>query len=102
MPDRASVLPGGAEPYRTIGPFDAASLPAGLRRTHDLKAGTWGLLSLEAGSLSFVWEDEAGGRVELRAPAEIVVPPQAPHQVEGDDFRLSITFHRVEAAQATP
>lgn len=94
MPERASRLPDGAQAYRTIGPFDAATLPAGLRRTHDLKAGTWGKVTLEAGNLVFVWEDEAGGREDLRAPAEIVVPPQVPHHVEGDEFRLTITFLR--------
>jgi len=94
MPDRPHRLPDGAEPYRTIGPFDAASLPAGLRRTHDLKAGTWGKVSLEQGNLGFVWEDELGGRADLTAPDEIVVPPQVPHHVEGNDFRLTITFYR--------
>ena len=94
MPDRPARLPEGIEPYRTIGPFDAATLPVGLRRTHDLKVGTWGLVTLERGNIGFVWEDDAGGRDNLVAPAQIVVPPQVPHHVEGDDFRLSITFHR--------
>ncbi len=94
MPDRAGSLPPRAKPYRTIGPFDAGTLPAGLRRTHDLKAGTWGLVSLERGRIGFVWEDAEGGRAELVAPAEVVVPPQVPHHVEGDDFELTITFFR--------
>jgi tellurite resistance-related uncharacterized protein len=92
--DRPTRLPEGVEAYRTIGPFDAATLPAGLRRTHDLKAGTWGVVRLEQGSLGFVWEDAAGGRDDLTAPAEAVIPPQVPHHVEGDAFRLSITFYR--------
>jgi tellurite resistance-related uncharacterized protein len=92
--DRPARLPEAVEAYRTIGPFDAASLPAGLRRTHDLKQGTWGKIVLERGSIGFVWEDEAGGRQEVGAPAEIVVPPQVPHHVEGDDFELTITFYR--------
>jgi tellurite resistance-related uncharacterized protein len=94
MPERPDRLPEGVEAYRTIGPFDAMTLPPGLRRTHDLKEGTWGTVALEQGSLGFVWEDETGGRDELAAPAEIVVPPQVPHHVEGDAFRLSITFYR--------
>ena len=94
MPSRAERLPAGVEAYRTIGPFDAASLPPGLRRTHNLKQGTWGVLTLEEGRLGFVWEDALGGREELQAPAEIVVPPQVPHHVDGDAFRLSITFYR--------
>lgn len=94
MSERPSRLPEGVEAYRTIGPFDASGLPAGLRRTHDLKEGTWGRLALEQGALAFVWEDAEGGRTELVAPAELVVPPQVPHHVEGDEFRLTITFHR--------
>lgn len=94
MPERPTWLPQAAEPYRTIGPFDAATFPEGLRRTHDLKEGTWGKVTLEAGSLVFVWEDEQGGSEHLAAPAEIVVPPQVPHHVEGDNFTVSITFYR--------
>jgi tellurite resistance-related uncharacterized protein len=94
VPERRAGLPQGVESYRTIGPFDAATLPAGLRRTHDLKPGTWGMVSLSEGRLDFVWEDAKGGRDKLAAPAEIVVPPQVPHHVEGEDFRLTITFFR--------
>jgi tellurite resistance-related uncharacterized protein len=94
MPERPARLPESVEPYRTIGPFDAATLPAGLRRTHDLKTGTWATVTIERGSLGFVWEDEAGGCDDLVAPAEVVVPPQVPHHVEGDDFGLTITFYR--------
>jgi tellurite resistance-related uncharacterized protein len=89
-------LPPGAEPYRTIGPFDAASLPAGLRAEHRLKPGVWGLIRLAEGRLRFVWDDEQGGIEDLAAPAELVVPPEVLHHVEGDaPFELTITFLRV-------
>jgi tellurite resistance-related uncharacterized protein len=89
------ALPPGSEPYRTIGPFDARSLPQGLRKQHQLKDGAWGLLALSAGSLRFVWDDAAGGTDELTAPASLVVPPQVLHHVEGDGpFELTITFYR--------
>lgn len=93
---RPASLPAGASPYRTIGPFDRESLPAGLRRTHDLAEGVWGLVELAAGRVAFVWEDGSGDRLELQAPARIVVPPRVPHHVEAEgDFRLTISFHRV-------
>jgi tellurite resistance-related uncharacterized protein len=89
------ALPAGAEPYRTIGPFDAQTLPQGLRGEHNLKPGTWGVLELSAGALRFVWDDEAGGVEELAAPATLVVPPEVLHHVEGEGpFALSITFNR--------
>jgi tellurite resistance-related uncharacterized protein len=89
------ALPVGAVAYRTIGPFDAATLPAGLRAEHRLKPGAWGLLELTEGSLRFVWDDEQGGSDELVAPVRLVVPPQVPHHVEGEGpFALTIAFHR--------
>ena len=92
---RYGALPAGSEPYRTIGPFDAQSLPQGLRKQHQLKDGAWGLLTLSAGSLRFVWDDAAGGTDALAAPASVVVPPQILHHVEGEGpFELTITFCR--------
>ncbi len=92
---RAKRLPEDVRPYRTIGPFDDATLPAGLRRTHDLAEDTWGLVELTEGTISFVWEDEGGETLDLSAPAQIVVPPRVPHHVESNGaFRLSITFLR--------
>ncbi len=92
---RATRLPEDVRPYRTIGPFNEATLPAGLRRTHDLAEDTWGLVQLTEGTISFVWEDDGGETLDLSAPAEIVVPPRAAHHVESDgEFLLSITFLR--------
>jgi tellurite resistance-related uncharacterized protein len=89
-------LPLGSVAHRSIGPFDAQTLPAGLRAEHRLKEGTWGMLTLTEGSLRFVWDDEQGGADELVAPARLVVPPQVPHHVEGEgSFALQISFYRV-------
>lgn len=87
--------PPAGEPYRTVGPFDAQTLPAGLRAEHRLKAGTWGRLQLARGALDFVWDDGSGRRDRLDAPATQVIPPQVPHHLEGEGpFELTIAFHR--------
>ena len=92
---RPAVLPHGAAAYRTIGPFDGFSLPAGLLQTHHLKDGVWGVLRLEAGEVAFVWEEGDHERIALAAPAEIVVPPKIPHHLEVEsDFSLTIEFYR--------
>ena len=80
--DRGPPLPGDARPYRTIGPFDAEAIPAGLLKTHNLKAGAWGLLTVEAGAIRFCWDDEAGGGRELQAGEVMLVPPLVPHHLE--------------------
>ena len=92
---RRGELPAGTAVYRTIGPLNAETLPAGLRAEHRLKVGTWGLLELTEGTLRFVWDDAEGGTDELAAPAALVVPPQVLHHVEGDGpFTLTIAFYR--------
>lgn len=92
---RPDQLPVDATCYKTVGPFDADSLPEGLKREHRLKAGTWGLLTLMEGEVAFVWDDEEGGEDVLRAPATIVVPPEIPHHLRlVGPFRLGIGFHR--------
>jgi len=84
-------LPSGSATYRTIGPFGAETLPQGLRAEHRLKPGAWGLIDLTEGSLRFVWDDAQGGHEDLVAPAQLVVPLQVPHHVEGEGpFALTI------------
>lgn len=88
-------VPDGVEAYRAIGPFDETTLPAGLRQDHSLKQGTWAIISLTEGALTFTWNDERGGSEHLRAPAELTVPPLVPHRVElTGPVALSITFYR--------
>lgn len=85
--------PPGSQVYRTIGPFDEQTLPAGLRAEHRLKPGAWGRITLTEGAIRFVWDDREGGSHGLSAPAELIVPPQVLHHVEADGpFRLTIDF----------
>ncbi len=90
------ALPEGVASYRRIGPFDAQTLPAGLRAEHRLKPDVWALLSVRRGSLRFVWDDGRADSVEtLVAGDEIAVPPEVLHHVEADgDFEIEIDFHR--------
>lgn len=87
------VPPPGARAYRTIGPFDERTLPAGLRGEHRLKPGAWARIMLSEGSIRFVWDDGEGGSHALHAPAAMFVPPEVPHHLESDGpFRLAIEF----------
>lgn len=92
--DRGPALPAFAAPYRTIGPFDADTIPAGLLRRHDLKPGVWGVLTVAFGTIRFCWDDEAGGERELAAGEAILVPPRVPHHLERcGPVTLDIAFH---------
>ncbi|MBS0476903.1 MAG: DUF1971 domain-containing protein [Proteobacteria bacterium] len=83
------------EPYRTIGPFDRATLPAGLLKEHRLKPGAWGQLEVLSGALRFVWDLPESGALDLVAGDEMLIPSETPHHLEiADDFSLRITFLR--------
>lgn len=82
MVDRGPALPPGSAPYRTLGPFEGATIPAGLLRQHDLKPGVWGILSVEAGTICFCWDDEAGGGRLLVAGDNMLIPPTVAHHLE--------------------
>ncbi len=75
-------LPDDAQVYRSIGPFDAQSVPRGLLGKHDLKPGAWARLCVTAGSVIFVWDDSAGGSDLLTAGVEMIVPPCIPHHLD--------------------
>lgn len=97
MTVRPTELPADAQCYRVVGPFDADSLPDGLKAEHRLKAGVWGLLTLSEGSIAFAWDDEDGGETILHAPATFVVPPEIAHHLRLlGPFQLTIGFHRAD------
>ena len=88
-------LPEGLALQRTTDEFDADTVPAGLLRAHRLAAGVWGLLTVNAGELTFVWEDRPDAPVELHEGDALVIEPEVRHHVEpGPDARFMVAFHR--------
>ena len=72
--DRAE-LPEGLRVARTAGPFDEATLPAGLRATHRVAEGTWGVLRVIQGSVALSIETEPPIEVHLTADESHPIPP---------------------------
>jgi tellurite resistance-related uncharacterized protein len=78
--DRAE-LPEGLVRARIAGPFDEATLPAGLRRAHRVADRTWGVLEVLDGQVDFEMATEPRIEVRLGAGARQPIPPGVPHQV---------------------
>lgn len=98
--ERGPALPASAACYRTIGPFNRDTIPAGLLRRHDLKPGTWGVVTIRTGSIGFAWDDAAGGTTRLDAGQAILVPPTVPHHlVPEGEVTLDIGFWSAGPAQ---
>ncbi|HJK89954.1 MAG TPA: DUF1971 domain-containing protein [Polyangiaceae bacterium LLY-WYZ-15_(1-7)] len=73
-------LPESVAPYRETAVFDEATIPAGLRRAHTTKAGTWGLIEVLEGRLRLRFV-ESGEEHVLEAGERGVVAPGEPHEV---------------------
>ena len=69
---------------RTAGPFDATTLPAGLRRAHRVADGVWGRLRVIEGSAGLRLETDPPIDVRLAAGDSQAIPPGVPHAVSVD------------------
>lgn len=90
--DRAE-LPDDLQLARTAGPFDDTSLPAGLRRTHTVAAGRWGLLRVLRGSVDLDLAVAPPRQVRLHERDQQAIPPEVAHLVRLlDDAQIEIDF----------
>jgi hemoglobin len=88
-------LPADCEAYRRLGPFIASTLPPGLLRAHALKPGCWGVLTVEAGHIVYVWDDAPDEPIALGAGNSVVISPERRHHIAVDgEFRLGIMLFR--------
>jgi len=96
---RMPRMPPCAAIYRSTEVFDAVSLPAGLRRSHRLRAGTWGRIVVLEGRVRYVLEDEGDLMFVLRPGLDGVVAPGRPHHVDPDaDALMQVHFLRTDGA----
>jgi tellurite resistance-related uncharacterized protein len=82
--------------------WDEATLPAGLRRAHRLGTGTWGRITIRAGSLVFHAQTDPPIEVELEEGSTRVIPPGVEHDVDPvGPVRLTLDFMTVQRQAAT-
>ena len=74
-------LPPGLTAYRQTPVFTEATLPAALRSRHRTKAGVWGVITVLEGRLKLRRLDPPS-ETTLDGPADAVVAPEEPHEVE--------------------
>lgn len=75
-------MPTCCEPYRRTPRFGEQSTPAGLLRSHQLRAETWARIIVEEGRVHYVLEDDGGRTLVLRPGVIGVVAPERPHHVQ--------------------
>jgi len=88
-------LPDGVTLRRVTDELTAATLPAGLRRAHQVADGAWARLCVRAGEVRFVRESPPES-VTVVAPGQpCVIEPSVLHHVEPSaDARFVVEFYR--------
>ncbi len=82
--DRAE-LPDHLRLARTAGPFDATTVPPGLRRTHEVADGTWGVLRIVDGSVGIRIATVPPIDRRLTRGDTQAIPPRVPHDLVIDE-----------------
>jgi tellurite resistance-related uncharacterized protein len=81
------------QPYKSTPVFDQDTLPAGLRRDHSTKAGTWGLVRVIEGEIHLHVKEPPETR-HLRQGDTTVLEPEQLHWVEViGPMKLQVEFH---------
>lgn len=85
-----TILPYGASPV-----FNEDTLPDALRKEHQTKDGTWGLLRVLEGEVELIFlAPPQVRRVTPEDPASI--PPQSPHYVKvSGPMKMLVEFYHV-------
>ncbi|MBL8657631.1 MAG: DUF1971 domain-containing protein [Altererythrobacter sp.] len=69
------------QPYRSTPIFDEATLPAGLRVSHNTKAGVWGMVRVLEGRVKLTYLEPTSELV-LDPATPGLLHPEQPHYVE--------------------
>jgi tellurite resistance-related uncharacterized protein len=88
-----AAAPTRTKPYKATAVFDEVTLPAGLRREHRTKAGSWGVIRVLEGRLRYRVLDP-NSEVILEPGRPGLILPEQPHLVEPlGPIRMQVEFY---------
>jgi tellurite resistance-related uncharacterized protein len=88
-------FPEGLQEYKRTPLFTETTIPAGLLRDHSTKAGVWGLIRVEQGTLLYTVHYPEQRTYELSSASPGVVVPEMKHHVEpGGEVSFYVAFHK--------
>lgn len=75
--------------------FTNESVPDKILNHHELQAGTWGLLTVEAGTVSFFRQGEDTPVAVISSGEPFVILPEEVHYVRlSEDAQFFVTFYK--------
>lgn len=79
--------------YRSTPVFDEITLPAGLRRDHRTRAGTWGVITVLEGALRLTFVDPPKSQMLVPGRPGLVAPEQTHFVTPCGAMRMRVDFH---------
>ena len=89
-------LPPDVVAYKRTPTFTEQTVPKGLLADHQTKAGTWGLINVESGSLIYAITEPGAERSEqvTQGQQAVVVPQQKHHVTCAEPVTFFVEFYR--------
>lgn len=88
-------LPDDLEASGKTSLFTNETVPDKILTHHELQAGTWGLLTVEAGTVSFFRQGEDTPVAVISSEKPFVILPEEVHYVRlSEDARFFVTFYK--------
>lgn len=89
------TLPRDVSSYKRTPEFDETSVPAGLLKAHQTKAGTWGKIVILSGSLRYTILEPEREEIVLSPSQHGVVEPTVLHEVAPiGEVKFYVEFYR--------
>lgn len=95
MMTESRYLPDDVEPCGKTPLFTNKSVPDKILNHHELQAGTWGLLTVEAGTVSFFRKGDDAPVAVISSEKPFVILPEEVHYVRlSEDAKFFVTFYK--------
>ncbi|MDO9420310.1 MAG: DUF1971 domain-containing protein [Herminiimonas sp.] len=79
--------------YKATPIFDQSTLPEKLRKSHQTKIGTWGVIRVLEGSVCYVIDDTGDIQILTSVCSGLVLPEQRHHVETMGDMRMRVEFY---------
>ena len=88
-------LPDDVEASGKTSLFTNETVPDKILNHHELQAGTWGLLTVEAGTVSFFLQGDDAPLAVISPERPFVILPEEVHYVRlSEDAKFFVTFYK--------
>lgn len=84
------------EPYKSTKVFDEATLPQGFKSAHKTKPGSWAVLQILSGSITYIVEETGAEFLLSQGDAKLIAPEELHHVRPDGPIAMQLHFFKQE------